>query len=184
MSELSVEDILKNAKGSAKTEVNNESKPSETPQATSSTATSTEQPKVNPDEFKGKINDTKESSKSSNGYELISEGTYIAKLLEITKGKAIDFKTKKEIDKFSWKFEIVDGEYKGKKITKKTNTYFSEKSNTVKYYQKIMNAILEDGDDVNIMDCIGKQCRIKVSKSGDSGKEFNYVKDILTYKGS
>lgn len=108
-----------------------------------------------------------------------------------------DFMTGELKDKFLWTFKLVTDaagnaiteDANGKSLDREvklsifTNIAWGMKSTNYKMYSKIMNSVPQKDEKYNILDCVGKKCRINVvTKNPENGLPYSAINGVMTAK--
>ncbi|MCM1260591.1 MAG: hypothetical protein NC222_06510 [Staphylococcus sp.] len=112
----------------------------------------------------------------------LEEDIYEAKCVKIDNIMGQDFNGNPE-EKFCWYFEVskdVNGDPLEKPVTLRyyTRLAFGEKSNNYKIYSAFFGEPAQ-GSTINILECIGKECRLNVVDNKKGDKVYSKIKDIL-----
>lgn len=110
----------------------------------------------------------------------LDEDIYEAKCVKIDNILGQNFEGKEE-EKFCWYFEVskdANGNPLEKPVSLRyyTRLAFGEKSNNFKVYSAFFG---EPEGKYNILDCIGKECRLNVIDNKKGDKTYSKIKDIL-----
>lgn len=115
---------------------------------------------------------------------LLEEDLYNAELLELRRQMMKNFQTGADEEKYIWRFKIIsdmagnliteDKNHKtfekGILLTQYTNLSYGPKSNNYHLYSQLMKKEPELGEQYNLLDCVGKKCRI-MTKNVTSKKD-------------
>lgn len=108
-----------------------------------------------------------------------------------------DFTTGELISKFLWTFELVSDssnnavteDANGKSLNKTpvlsifTNIAWGMKSTNYKLYTKITGKVPSENEKYNILECIGKKCRINVNtKTTKEGLPYSRIEGVMAAK--